>query len=73
MKNDDRACPCDTLIITNVNRNNEENGKVFTWVKLKLFKYYLSELVLTSENTTNYSKLKKIQKIWFEFFTLLVL
>ena len=63
MKNDNRACPCDTLILTNVNRNNEENGKVFTWVKLKLFKHYLSELVLTSENTTNYSKLMNIQKI----------
>ena len=25
MKND-RAYPCDTLIITNVNGNNEENG-----------------------------------------------
>ena len=40
MKND-RAYPCDTQIITNVNGNNEENGKVFknkvfTWVKLKL-------------------------------------
>ena len=38
MKND-RAYQCDTLIITNVNGNNEENGKVFTWVKLKLFKH----------------------------------
>ena len=43
MKND-RAYPCDTIIITNVNGNNEENGKVFknkvfTWVKLKLFKH----------------------------------
>ena len=39
MKNN-RAYPCDTLIITNVNRNNEENCKVFTWVKLKLFKHF---------------------------------
>ena len=29
MKND-IAYPCDTIIITNVNRNNEENKKVFT-------------------------------------------
>ena len=28
MKND-RAYPCDTLIITNINGNNEENAKVF--------------------------------------------
>ena len=40
MKND-RAYPCDTLITTNVNGNNEESGKVFTWVKLKLFKLKL--------------------------------
>ena len=39
MKND-RAYPCDTLIITNVDGNNEENGKVFIWVKLKLFKHF---------------------------------
>ena len=39
MKNN-RAYPCDTLIIANVNGNNEENCKVFTWVKLKLFKYF---------------------------------
>ena len=36
----DRAYPCDILIITNVIGNNEENGKVFTWVKLKLFKHF---------------------------------
>ena len=39
MKND-RAYLCDTLIITNGNGNNEENGKVFTWVELKLFKHF---------------------------------
>ena len=39
MKND-RAYPCDTLIITTVNGNNEESGKVFTWVKLKIFKHF---------------------------------
>ena len=44
MKND-RAYPCDTQIITNVNGNNEEKGKAFlkkafTWVKLKLFKHF---------------------------------
>ena len=44
MKND-IAYPCDTIIITNVNRNNEENNKffknkVFTQVKLKLFKHF---------------------------------
>ena len=39
MKND-RAYPCDALTITIKNGNNEENGKVFTWVKLKLFKHF---------------------------------
>ena len=44
MKNDS-AYPCDTLIMTNENGNNEENGKVyknkvFTAVKLKLFKHF---------------------------------
>ena len=39
MKND-RAYPCDTITTTSVNGNNEENGKVFTWVKLKLFKHF---------------------------------
>ena len=44
MKND-RAYPCDTLIITTVNGNNEESGKVFknkvfTWMKLKIFKHF---------------------------------
>ena len=44
MKND-RAYPCDTLIITILNGNNEESGKVFknkvfAWVKLKIFKHF---------------------------------